>query len=85
VNVWRGVSVVQNGGAMTEEERSKLMKLASEMVLCQNMPPHCIGDWDMPAPKSAKACREITRVSQASHDQCRAWSKRIMEIVDGGK
>jgi hypothetical protein len=75
----------QNGGEMTEEERSKLMKLASEMVLCQNMPPHCIGDWDMPAPKSAKACREITRVSLASHDQCRTWSKRIMEIVDGGK
>jgi hypothetical protein len=39
----------------------------------------------MPAPKSAKACRKITRVLLASHDQCRTWSKRIMEIVDGGK
>ena len=70
---------------MTDEERSKLIKLASEMVLCQNMPPHCIGDWDMPAPKSEKACREIARVSQAAHDQCRAWSKRIVALVDGAK
>ena len=76
---------MREGGNVTEEQRSELMKLASEMVLCQNMPPHCIGDWDIPAPKSAKACREIARVSQASHDQCRIWSKRIMAIVDGGK
>jgi hypothetical protein len=67
---------------MTDEERSKLIKLAGEMVLCRNMPPHCIGDWDMPAPKSRKACRAITEVSEAAHNQCKSWSKRIMEIVD---
>ena len=67
---------------MTEEQRSELMTLAAQMALCQNMPPHCIGDWDMPAPKSGKACREIARVSQAAHDQCRAWSRRIMALVD---
>ncbi len=77
--------MVQNGGEMTEEQRSELMTLAAQMALCQNMPPHCLGDWDMPAPKSAKACREIARVSQASHDQCKAWSKRIVALVDGAK
>jgi hypothetical protein len=70
---------------MTEEQRSELMAIAAQMALCQNMPPHCIGDWDIPAPKSAKACREIARVSQASHDQCKAWSKRIVALVDGAK
>jgi hypothetical protein len=70
---------------MTEEQRSELMTLAAQMALCQNMPPHCIGDWDMPGLKSQKVRREISRVSQASHDQCRIWSKRIMAIVDGGK
>jgi hypothetical protein len=70
---------------MTDEERAKLIKLASEMVLCRNMPPHCIGDWDMPAPKSRKACREITKVSESAHSQCKSWSKQIMEIVDADR
>jgi len=70
---------------MTDEERSKLIKLASEMVLCRNMPPDCIGDGDMPAPKSRKARRAITEVSEAAHNQCKSWSKRIMEIVDADR
>ena len=70
---------------MTDEERSELKKLAAEMVLCRNMPPNYIGDWDMPSPKSRKACREITRVSEVANDQCKEWSKRIMAIVDGAK
>ena len=70
---------------MTDEERSKLIRLASEMVLCKDMPPHCVADWDLPKTTPAKARREIDSVSQIAHAQCREWSKRIMEIVDADR
>ena len=67
---------------MTDEERSKLTKVAAEMVRGNGMPPYCFGDWDLPKSTPAKARREIDAVSQIAHAQCREWSKRIMEIVD---
>jgi hypothetical protein len=52
---------------MTDEQRSQLIKLAGEMVRCENMPPYFVSDWDLPRTTPLKAKREINTVSQMAH------------------
>jgi hypothetical protein len=70
---------------VTDEERSKLTKVAAEMVLGNGMPPYSFGGWDLPKTTTVKARREIDSVSQIAHAQCREWARRIMEIVDADR
>jgi len=67
---------------MTDEQRSALMKLAAEMVLCNNMPPEHSSDWLLPKTTPVTARREITAVSRVAHSQCKNWSKRLVKIID---
>jgi hypothetical protein len=68
-----------------EQKKSRLIKLASEMVLCRGMPPEFVTDWDLPKTTPVTAKREILRATKEAHDKCREWSRRIMEIVNDAK
>jgi hypothetical protein len=70
---------------MTDEQKTKLKKLAAEMAQCVGMPPLAVGDWGLPKTTPAKALREIAKASELADAQCHDWSKRIMELVDGDR
>jgi hypothetical protein len=70
---------------MTEAQKTALKKLAAEIAQCVGMPPLAVGDWDLPKTTPAKALREIATVSELADAQCREWSKRILELVDGDR
>ena len=63
---------------MTDEQKTKLKKLAAEMAQCVGMPPLAVGDWDLPKTTPAKALREIAKASELADAQCRDWAKRIV-------
>ena len=67
---------------MTDDERqSILIKLAAEIVRGEGMPPEWVGDWDIPKTTPRSARREIQRATLDAREQCRAWSRRIMDVV----
>lgn len=67
---------------MTDEQKTLLIKLAGEMVLCKDMPPYFDSDWDLPKSTPQRARREIAAMSQIAHSQCLEWARRLKKIVD---
>jgi len=59
--------------------------MAAEMVCGKGMPTEFVSDWDLPKTTPITAKREIEFQTTTARQQCRDWSRRLMEIVDADK
>lgn len=67
---------------MTDEQRSALIKIAGELVRCEDMPPYFVADWELPKSTPTGARRKIREASQAAHTKCKELATRIVAVVD---
>jgi hypothetical protein len=56
---------------LSDDHKSRLNKLAAEMVRGEGMPREFVEDWDLPKTTPVKAKREIHAASATSLAQCR--------------
>jgi len=65
-----------------EQIKSRLLKMAAEMMRGKGMPPEFFGDWKLAKTTPITARREIVFHTNAARQQCNDWGRRLMEIVD---
>lgn len=66
---------------LSDDQKSRLIKLAAEMVRGEGMPSDFVEDWDLPKTTPMKTRRKIQKSSATALAQCHEWANRIMDVV----
>lgn len=67
---------------MTPQQRSALLRVATQMFAGDGLPPEFVCDWELPKSTPVTALRQIHRRTDDTRRCVNRWAKEIMRILN---